>query len=326
MSAKAFFVALVLCVAFSMSYEPGAALANSHEGNPVFRAQIHLITGDVRDAGTDDSVSVSLGRGNLTWVDYGRDDFERGDAFTYDLLIDGIDRIRDITSLTLSKTGTNGWCVRALILSINGLQIFQHVFQRGSTQCLWLDNSGGHSTSVTIPGSEMRSSDMWQRYRQSVPTMSFTRGGIESRIEALVGHQMTATGKKLKWGKYHGRAVEASRKDAATLHVDLDLKYPIPYWPDAEVDVDFDLIFSCHAGLFNVAVRNLKVVADSAWYTEILSLGFGDLIIDNLITDGLGKALNKQLGWFMQSLNRSSPSPTCLRISVMSNGDVVFAL
>lgn len=224
-----------------------AASARTHENSSVWRAQIRIVTGDVGDAGTDDSVSVSLASGNLTWLDYARDDFERGDDFTYDLLLEDIHTIGNISHLRLSKTGSNGWCVGSVLLLINDWRIFDYQFQRGSTRCQWLDNSGGHSNAVTLPGVVMRTHGFWRSYevRQS-PTV-ITRPVIESRIEAAVGHHMTATGKNLKWGKLHGRPVEVTRKDDVTLHVDLDLKYPVAAWPDLEVDVDFDMRLQCGA-------------------------------------------------------------------------------
>jgi hypothetical protein len=55
----------------------------------VSRLQVRLRTADVSDADTDDSVHVSVNDYNMnhgTWLDYGRNDFERGDEFTYELL------------------------------------------------------------------------------------------------------------------------------------------------------------------------------------------------------------------------------------------------
>lgn len=314
---------MILCLALVSPLGQGVAEANSHENASIWRLQIRLMTGNVSDAGTDDSVSVLLAQGNLTWLDYGRDDFERGDDFTYDLMLDRINRIGDISFIRIAKSGSNGWCVRGLILLINGRPIYEHYFQTGAAPCLWLDNSGGRSNVVTIPGNQLRAYKLWQEFTPPTPSPLLTRAEIESRIEGMVGHQMTVAGKKLKWGKLHGRAVEAARKDDTTLHVDLDLKYPIRLFPDLEVDVDFDLGFSCSAGVVSVAVSNVKVKADSAWYTEILSLGLVEFLDDHA-SKKIAKALGEQLKSMSQPLNPRAPLRACPPITVQSSGDVRF--
>ena len=95
---------------------PTCRFTTDGTGRKAARVQLELHTGDVGDAGTDDSIQVVLSEAsntgmNSTWVDYGRDDFERGDTFTYDLNLDEIPLLSDITRIRITKDGTDGWCL-----------------------------------------------------------------------------------------------------------------------------------------------------------------------------------------------------------------------
>ena len=54
----------------------------------------------------------SLNDNNHTWVDYGRDDFEVVDDFTYDLVQTNVRTLSDIQFLKVHKLGIDGWCAR----------------------------------------------------------------------------------------------------------------------------------------------------------------------------------------------------------------------
>src|SRR5688572_27399616 len=83
-------LAVGLSIVAAMLGEPRVALAAPSEDLRVWRVQIRFVTDGASNMGTDDDVEVSLNDGNHTWVDYGRDDFETGDDFTYDLLLTNI--------------------------------------------------------------------------------------------------------------------------------------------------------------------------------------------------------------------------------------------
>ncbi|CAN7769534.1 hypothetical protein LJR290_007451 [Variovorax sp. LjRoot290] len=141
------------------------------EQAPILRAQIRITTADVEDAGTDDSVLVSLNEGNETWLDYGAvqnlatattpstlwggDDFERNSVYTYDLLLDGVSTAGDIKWLVLSKTGSDGLCVKSIELLINGHDT--PAFSKDFGRCVSLDNEGSHERSIGIGFEELRS-------------------------------------------------------------------------------------------------------------------------------------------------------------------------
>src|SRR5262249_40658448 len=112
------------------------------DGRGVSRLQLRLRTANVEDANTDDSVNVSLRDNDNggTWLDYGRNDFERGDEFTYELMPNGISDLSDINNIFLLKPGTDGWCIESLALLADGVEIYNQYFGRTSSTCQWLDD------------------------------------------------------------------------------------------------------------------------------------------------------------------------------------------
>ncbi len=96
------------------------------EANRVWRAQIEITVADIANAGTDDTVFVSLNKNNYTRLDYARDDFKRGDTFTYDLLLDNVARLANITELSVGRQVDKNDSLRlsGFRLLINGQTIF----------------------------------------------------------------------------------------------------------------------------------------------------------------------------------------------------------
>ena len=88
----------------------GPASAAPGESMRVWRAQVRFVTSSNSDAGTDDDVQVSLNDSNRTWLDYGRDDFETGDTFTYDLLLTNLHTLTDIKR-QLKESGTTMFAI-----------------------------------------------------------------------------------------------------------------------------------------------------------------------------------------------------------------------
>jgi hypothetical protein len=266
-------------------------------GYRAWRTQLRVRVADREDAGTDDSVFVRLNgngipSGNITYLDYGRDDFERGSEFTYDLNLDGIDEIGDITQIALSKEGDDGLCVQGLSLLVNGIPVFDRDLGSASN-CQWLDTDSGSSPTLTVNHAELRAHPAWSSYNHTAAQLLLLFGvpnaQLVSRIESMVGDSLHGT--ELYWGDLHGPAVEVSRgcpasaTECSTAHVDLDLS--LSTWlPDPEVDVDFDLDFVCSNGGLSIVTSNLEVDADSAWYWEVLSLGLIE-ILDSKVRRGV---------------------------------------
>lgn len=90
------------------------------DGTRVSRVQIRLKTGTGSNHGTNDDVYVSLNlAGNKTWVDYARNDFERGDSYLYDLVLEHVVGLGDIQWVEIGKDGTDGWCIKEVELRID---------------------------------------------------------------------------------------------------------------------------------------------------------------------------------------------------------------
>ncbi|MCZ6655520.1 MAG: hypothetical protein O7D91_21135 [Planctomycetota bacterium] len=265
------------------SYSPQAcAYTRGAEEDVIFRAQLVVKTADVSDAGTDDDVRVRLNSppgtfspsGNVTDVDYGRDDFERGDSFIYDLELTGLTRLTDVTLINLSKTGSNGWCVEELSLLINNESVYSESFGPTNETCLWLDNSGPYSRNHSIFHEKLRDHVLWQNFTQRFPQV-FVRREIESRIEGMVGH-LIAGDSRIKWGDRNGRAwVEATRRNQEMVHIDLDLEGVVSWWFNPSVDIDFDVTFRLtlrgDVWQVDITASNLEADVDFDWFSKTLS-------------------------------------------------------
>lgn len=264
----------------------------------VWRIQITLRTADVSDAGTDDAVSISLNggdslpAGNLTWLDYGREDFERGDVFTYDLNLEGVKEGSDITRIAISKEGNDAWCLEGFSLAVNGTPIYDEYFGNTASLCRWLD---AHSSPYIVSHAMLRSHPLWVIYESPdvreiaglnfdepgyvTATLTFPRDELESRIESIVGHLLRDIDEAY-WGSLHGRGhVEVSKAAVYgdhTISVDLDLAGDVPLWFDPEIDIDFDLQFEArvdeedNALKLEIATTRFAATVDFDWLIETL--------------------------------------------------------
>jgi len=246
----------------------GAAHAQPDEGTRVWRIQIGLVTWDSSNADTDNSVHVSLAPGNLTYLDHARDDFARGDNHTYDLKLDDVADLGDITRLRIRKLGNDGWRIRRVTLLVNGRTIFRRDFDPGH----WLDNANGHSRTLRFGSRTLRASDAWQGWTDptTVP-LRISRGSIEHIVEGIVGDLLHEQ-PDAYWGNRHGdRFVTASRLNATDLRFDVDLAVDaetICPFSDPDLDVDFDLRFTCDDGVVTIAPRNVSATVDCIWIAD----------------------------------------------------------
>jgi hypothetical protein len=232
--------------------------AQPSESTPVYRVQLAVTVANIGNAGTNDPVSASLNAGNLTWMDYSRNDFQKGSTNVYDLQQTQVTTLANIQQLQLTKTGSDGLCVASVTLTVNNVVIFAKSL---GSPCLWLDDSSGRQLTTTITSSELRSHAQWIAFSAPAFPLRITQAEFESRIESQVGHAMN--GNPMYWGHLHGRGVEVTRKSADTLAVDLDLAVDIP-GPDPEVDVDFTLRVTCLCQIrFTSGNRTVKIDSKS---------------------------------------------------------------
>ncbi|MBI4892585.1 MAG: hypothetical protein HY821_18315 [Acidobacteria bacterium] len=283
---------------------------------PISRVQLKLITAGVSNAGTDDNVLASLSDNNSTYLDYGRDDFESGDVFTYDLSLEGIQTMSDIKRLRISKSGTNGWCIRSLTLFVNGKALYSTDFGLSGR---WLDNNNGLDYRILyLDEAEIkRSLSTWGSPMPAQQT-SISRSELESRIESMVGDYIA--GNDLSWGKIYGRAVEVSPASLSTVHVDLDLILRQALLPDPEVDVDFDIEFQCINNKLAMATKNVKAKVDYPLWFDILTISSTGMPLSQF----LGSYLSGEFSKSLSALNfyNTQGQLACPAFSVMGDGSV----
>ncbi len=274
---------------------PAGATSTTIENDPVYRLQMRVKTANVKDANTDDSVKVSLGSLPGTWLDLSIDDRERGKTNLYDINLlntgsNGV-KIRDLRSLNISKTGSDGWCIETIELLVNGRVIYKTTFPGGQ----WLDNSKGLKRSLIIGSRALRANAKWKQYTSPGPSFLIKRLELEQRIESIIGHHIHAD-KRVKWGKLYGRGVEVSYVNSKTLHVDLDLMLDVKGLKSG-LDFDFDILVSSRNGAIDLTVTNFKTRIGSKIYKAILAAnGFlggsdkGDLkrLITSQVRNSLG--------------------------------------
>jgi hypothetical protein len=296
---------LAACLGLSAASAAGPAAAAPAENMPIWRVQIGLVTCDEANADTDNTVQVSLNADNVTLLDHARDDFARGDNHSYDLNLSGVRQISDIDWLRIAKDGNDGWCIERFALYINGARIYS-----SGTVRVVLDNADGNTRVLSVRGQDLRASAAWRAYTDptSLP-LTFDHGALEHRVEGLVGDAIRGTG--VYWGGRHGRqSVEITQVNATDLHVDVDLAYEVDVLPDPDVDMDFDLRFSCQGGVVSITPRNLNIVVGSAGIDQAVNQLYGSL------EDRFGGALAPL----------TFPVPLCPSITIQDDGDVVFGL
>jgi hypothetical protein len=279
------------------SFSPRSCAYTRHEeSRQVWRVQMRINTADVPEAGSDDPVEVRLNSavesyvpfGNSTWLDHGGDDFEPGSSHVYNLNQDGIEDLTDITEIEISKTGGDGICIESFSLRVNDRFVYGESFGNTSATCHWLDNEGGHSNTFSVSHADLRASTPWNEYVQPLPvqvdyselpdfatgTLTLDNAELVSRIESMTGHLLHDS--EAYWGGLDGpEYVEISRALDQAVRVTLDLEADVPWLPDPEVDVSFDLAFELGPNEdgeleFTVETRNVEANADFNILLEIL--------------------------------------------------------
>lgn len=284
----------------------------THDGNaiPVWRLQLRVKVANLANAGSDNPLRVMVANNGQylpteTILDYGQDDFERNSDFTYDLNFDDIHELSDITDLRIINYGNDqdDLYISELSLLVNQHEAFRRNFGVTNSSVLKL----GYYGSFSVEHAELRSDPTWQAFVASsrndrffnVPPVSISDNGqfqvvisreqIASRIESLMGHLLHADSElrgRFKWGFLSGPAVEVTRAGNNSVHVDLDLEVEIDWWPNAALDIDFDIKVekSCdnaaHKMTLKLTSQNFTSNADYQLWKDIASLGFTKLTAD----------------------------------------------
>lgn len=301
------------------------AAAQDWREKPIWRLQIQLTTANVQNANTNDGVRVELNNSNRTWLNYARDDFERGDTFTYDLNLENATQLGDIEFLRIIKTGDDGWCVDRVTLLVNGRPA------RSSTvaPCHWLDTSAGRSnTWLVVDTSAMQRALDAYVAPGSVPRR-ITAREWESRIQGIAGHALRGFD-WLRWQQ--GRVVLVSRADNDQLRMILRLE--LLGWEGGPVSAQLTYIFQYRCSDGNVSV--ILIDADLSHAVLVCPqpvIGQRECQEPNWEqvnqkVETMFWDLGKYQEWALQAaLDRhliDNPSATCLSLSAQSNGDLVL--
>jgi hypothetical protein len=321
------------------------------DGRKVSRLRLRIRTANVSDADTDDDVHMSLRDydNGGTWLDYGRDDFERGDQFTYELslddLFDGIQDLSEINHIYLFKPGDDGWCIESVTLIAdtlngvdNGVELFSQHFGSTSSTCRWLDGSQNY---LVIGRPTLRAHTAWQTFQKPAPPLSLPRGDLQRRIEGMVGdiiHDGTYvdlfpiymgtlgvswTGDALD-GESH---VAITRKDNERVHVTFNLDVDTPGPGGLTGGLSFDLRFTgqCRTATtparVSLTMESVQASADFDWITEAITLW-----LINFAEGGVADTLRDSLPSFSQEIVVDNQSVSCVTPVVASDGSVDFAL
>ena len=326
--------------------QPDRACGYTRDGNDlsIWRLQLRIRVADLSNAGTGDPVRVRLNSplavmspsGNGTWLDYGPeysvvggnlvtvDDFARGREFTYDLNLQSLSELSDITMISLKKEGTNALGVAEIALLVNGVQVFHRFFGETAGTCLWIDEGDGHSPVYTVFHGELRAHPSWAAYIASPPFPSLTipNAEIVSRIEGIIGDRIHGT--QLQWGHFFGPDwVQATRLNASTLHIDVDLEADVS-GPNPEVDLDFDLIFAITCdddrAILTIDTANYDPDVYYSLFDDIITLGIVEAFDDDI---------KKRIKEDLEPITLSFDIPAgglCPSIRVDPNGDIRFVL
>lgn len=313
------------------------------DGRSVSRLQLRLRTANVSDADTDDDVNVSIKDYDPggTWLDYGRDDFERGDEFTYELLSKDVSDLSDLHNIDVLKPGTKGWCLESLALLVDGIEVYEQYFGATAATCQWLDNKNGHQNYFIVGREMLRAHPLWQAYQPPIPSTRLLRTDLEGRVEATVGHiihdgvyvdafplyqgtlDVSWTGDALD-GESH---VKVSKKDAQAVHVEFKLDVDTPGPGGLTGGLDFDLRFTggCRTATtpakILITTEQVHATADFDWITEAMTLWLA-----NLLEDGIANRIKDSIPDFSQTITVDDQRVACVTPSVDEAGSVFFDL
>src|SRR5262249_8341852 len=204
----------------------------------VSRVQIHVLTGNVTNAGTDDDVAVLLNSAsttisvpalNHTWVDSPRKDFQRGADELFDLSTDHLSDIGDIQIISIQKSGGDAWCLAGFDLIVNNQSgsgfdaahvLFSQSFANQPGGCLWLTDVTAASNIFTVDFPQLRATPGWYAFNpQPIPIIPM--GQVKGVLESHLGDSFHGTA--AYWGD-SGSVSVTPQPLQNSLHVDAYFK------------------------------------------------------------------------------------------------------
>jgi hypothetical protein len=230
----------------------------SFEKTPVWRLQVRTTTANVEDAGADGSVYIQLNDNDKVFkLDLGHDDRERKAVEAYDVISQNIVKIKDIQKLRIFTNSDDGWGIAKLEILVNNSVIFAKSF----SPVKWLEKEGAQTPEIVFASAALRQHANWKLAGKPVtffnPPTFLSAQTLEQMVESWFGDLTDHS--DVDWGEKFGKGyVEAKRTNGNTVHFDLDMLYDLDGPFNPEVDIDFDLEFTCVNGKINTRVLNFK--------------------------------------------------------------------
>jgi hypothetical protein len=312
-----------------------------NRGPGINRLQLKVEVADVANAGTHDSLGVSLSGTDIGWnftgLNYGRDNFARNSVFTYDLMLTGITNLRDIAEIAFHKIGSDSLCVRSFSLLANGVIISSKTFGNTSTTCKWVNDATGFSPYFGTTTAELRLTPSFVNFTGGSPSLTIPKAELVSRIEGIVGNMLWVHSGDVNWGDINNNAaveVFAVANQPDRVHVDLDLEGFPNNAPNPSIDVDFDLVmhFVPNDTGFDLAfdTENFTVDAEFSWWADVLA-AFGApvcAITNNndcisIVEENIESAVEKGFTKLSQRIALGQ-LPCTPKLTVNSTADVIF--
>ncbi|MFT4666710.1 MAG: hypothetical protein ACI8YQ_004199 [Polaribacter sp.] len=228
----------------------------SIENLPVCDIQLVVKTATRDDSGTDDKMSVVLNKTRY-FLDYGRDDFEKGKTHSYYLFLPEVRKVSDIKKLEIRVHGDDGWIVQSIQLKVNNMIIYDHKFKKPHT----IDrNNSKYKDRITCTGKQLRQNAYWNLKNKRISTRPpgmISNATLVSMFESMIGDQLGRTSKLVYGRLVHSKYVEGRTLNSKKMTFDLDLEYK-KYGPNNTVDVDFDLFIKVINGKLYLEGKNLR--------------------------------------------------------------------
>lgn len=298
-------IGLILALVFVLSYAPEAS-AISTEDTPVFRVQFQISLDRLTGDGGDD-VEVRLNGNNSTWL-YTGSPIKPNFSPIFDLTLDNVETLSDISVLWINKLGNDHWYVKSVRLRVND----RTIFDKGFYEPLLLS---GNATYL-IPSVELRNDYWWRLYTFPGPPSVISDSSLRAQIEGIVGDYLVDNMWKgwssatLMWRYPEIETLGASR----SVFVSLSLKS----MATASISVRFNIEFSCGAGKIFLNTRNLNMdypVVDSASMNN-------KTMLQTFIQLALPATLQRNLQ--RVTYTNALGQPACPTISIDNYGSIFF--
>jgi hypothetical protein len=279
--------------------ETSAAMCGATDASwPVWRIQLFVqVDTSANSDSAGDNTFVQLRTSGASFrLNKGGQDFTLGAQRVYDLDprelgIYNTDTKRTdlsfIQQLKLWKEGADGIRIKKVELRINGdgtttggVPIFSM-----TASTYWVLDAPS-APALTWSTSVLRNNSAWTGCNSAlfaVPTR-VSEGSMENMVESFIGEVTYEIDSDyiLSWDSEFLNGTEwvsGWRETSTRMHFDADLGASVGLWPDAAVDVDFDITVACVAGRLTFTPSAIDVNVDSIFvdalrWTALPAMGF----------------------------------------------------